>query len=116
VGGAGDEEHVGDDVVVVGRDGAACNVAEGDGVGATSEDLLVGAGGDEGLEEAREGNGGGFELGADSVGVVLVGVAAGRRGEGVELFLMSLFPGEDVLHQPPDGADDGEYKGHDGND
>lgn len=104
---------------MVGRDGAAGDVTEGDGVGAPGEYLLVRAGGDERLEEAREGNGDGFELGADSAGDVLVGVVVGgwgKGGKGDQLFLVSLFPGQDVLHQPPDGADDGENEGHDAND
>lgn len=52
VSGTGDEEHVGNHIIVVDRDGAARDVTEGDSVGAPGEDLLVGACGDEGLEEA----------------------------------------------------------------
>jgi len=56
VGGTGDQQDVGDDVVVVGRDGARFGVAQGDGVGAAGEDLLVAAGDDQGFDDAGDGD------------------------------------------------------------
>lgn len=48
--GAGEQHHVGHDVVVVGRDEAPTEVAQRDGVGGSREDLGVAAGDDHGFE------------------------------------------------------------------
>jgi hypothetical protein len=49
-----EQHHIGNNVVVVGCDGAALPVSEGQGIRGSGEDLGVAAGQDDGLENVRD--------------------------------------------------------------